>query len=85
MKSVNKNKILSEIFLKKRQLEQLKPYIGVSQMSNNFYNKILIEKAVLMSKIKKENTSNLFNLIKSVFKPKQKLISDYFKDRCPMI
>ena len=85
MKAVNKNKILSEIFLKKKQLEQLKPYIGVSQMSNNFYNKILIEKAVLTSKIKKNDSSKMFDFIKTVFKPKQKLISDYFKDRCPMI
>ena len=47
MKTTKKQKIIADIFRKKQQLEKLKPYIGVSKMSNDFYNKILIEKAVL--------------------------------------
>lgn len=85
MKTIKKEKILSEIFAKKTQLDKLEPYIKVSKMSNDFYNKILIEKAVLKAKLKKLEKPNVFKIFTDLFTPKTKLISDYFKDNCPMV
>lgn len=85
MKTADKNKILSEIFYKKRQLEQLKPQLGNSAVSNVIYNKILIEKAVLQKKLQNFCENKFTHFCKMLFKPKRKLISDYFKDNCPMI
>ena len=78
-------KIIAEIFYKKRQLEQLAPYTTVSEISNNFYNKILVEKAILKKKLDTVSESFMSKLVKRFFTPKKKLISDYFKDNCPMI
>lgn len=85
MNTIKKDKILSEIFAKRAQLEKLEPYIKVSKMSNDFYNKILIEKAVLQAKLKKVEKPNILKMFSELFTPKTKLISDYFKDNCPMI
>ena len=85
MKTIKKEKILYEIFAKRAQLEKLEPYIKVSKMSNDFYNKILIEKAVLQAKLKKVEKPNVLKMFSELFTPKTKLISDYFKDNCPMI
>ena len=85
MKTAKKHKIIAEIFQKKQQLEKLKPYIGVSKMSNDFYNKILIEKAVLKKHLGILNKSKWTKFFENLFKPRRKMICDYFKDKCPMI
>ena len=85
MKTDKKQKIITEIFQKKQQLEKLKPYIEDSKISNDFYNKILIEKAVLKKHLDILSQTKFSKFFANIFKPKQKMICDYFKDKCPMI
>ena len=85
MKASKKHKIIVDIFFKKQQLDKLKPYIGVSKMSNDFYNKILIEKAMLKKQLDSLNKKRFAGFFSRLFKPKNKMICDYFKDNCPMI
>lgn len=85
MKTSKKQKIIAEIFQKKQQLEKLKPQIATSKLSNDFYNKILIEKAVLKKQLDTVSKTKISKLFDKIFKPKSKLICDYFKDSCHMI
>ena len=85
MKTGRKNQILREISLKETQMERLEPYIKVSKMSNDFYNKLLIERAVLKKGLNLICETKISRFFKNLFKPRKKLICDYFKDNCPMI
>ena len=63
------------------QLLKLKNSIETCDKSNKIYNKLLIQRACIRRKLKSMQSRNFLSFIFTRFqkKPKQKLISDYFK------
>lgn len=74
-----KAKLLSKIFLCKQQLKSLSPKIETSKVTNDLYNKILIEKAICEKKLKEKKENYFLKNIKKLFNPQKRLICDYFQ------
>ena len=78
MDNTEQTKLISKIFLCKRQLQNLEPAIKISANSNQLYNKILIEKAVYQKKLEVTKQNRILSFFRHLFKCKKHLICDYF-------
>lgn len=74
-----KQKLISSIQEKESQLSKLREHIDKSDVCSDLYNKMLIEKAVLVKQLDDMQNHSLVNRIKHLFPRKEKLICDYFK------
>ena len=73
-----KKKLISAIKQKENQLSQLKVHMQKSEICSDLYDKILIEKAILVKQLKDLQEYSLVNKIKNIIPHKEKLICDYF-------
>ena len=82
MKKENTKKSLEEqIIICKKKLKELVPEIESDEEKSKEYNKIIVQKAILVDRYKKLcYKPSLITLIKNAIKPgkKDKLICDYF-------
>ena len=82
MKKENTRKSLEEqIILCKKKLKELSPDIETNEDKSKEYNKIIVQKAILVDRYKKLcYRPSLMTIIKNAIKPgkKDKLICDYF-------
>lgn len=82
-----KNRILAkfehEISELKKRLKELEPHIKHNASLAIAYNRILVEKAILLDKYKRIlNRPNFVQKVKNVltFAPRQRLICDFFQE-----
>jgi len=75
---VKREIIISSIKEKEIQLSKLKEHTDKSEVCADLYNKILIEKAVLVRQLEDLQNKSLVNRIKHLFPHREKLICDYF-------
>lgn len=76
---MKRENIISSIKDKEIQLSKLKEHIDKSEVCSDLYNKILIEKAILMKQLEDLKNKSLINRIKHLLPKQEKLICDYFK------
>lgn len=74
-----KQKLISSIQEKELQLSKLREHIDKSEVCSDLYNKMLIEKAVLIKQLDDLQNRSLVNRIKHLLPRQKKLICDYFK------
>lgn len=68
-----------KIFNCKKKLKELKPLIEKSDSASAMYNKIMIEKAILVDELKKKQQNVVQKIFKKLTLKKEKMIDDYFK------
>ena len=82
MRRENTRKSLEEqIIVCKKKLKELSPEIETDETKSKEYNKIIVQKAILVDRYKKLcYRPSLLTLVKNALKPKkkEKLICDYF-------
>ena len=76
---MNKNQIKKRIFQKELQIEKLHLHQSSSELSNQLYNSLILEKAVLKKELEELEKNPIFEKIQCLFKPKEKRICDYFR------
>ena len=76
---MKRENIISSIKDKEIQLSKLKEHIDKSEVCSDLYNKILIEKAILMKQLEDLKNKSIINRIKHLLPKQEKLICDYFK------
>lgn len=74
-----KQKLISSIQEKELQLSKLREHIDKSEVCSDLYNKMLIEKAILVKQFDDLQNKSLVNRIKHLLPRREKLICDYFK------
>lgn len=74
-----KQRLISSIKEKETQLSKLREHIDKSEVCSDLYNKMLIEKAILVKQLDELQNRSLVNRIKHLLPHKEKLICDYFK------
>ena len=73
-----KQQLKKQIQQKELQIKKLSIHQTASDVCNELYNKLILEKAILKKDLEKLNKNPLFENIKKNFR-KEKLICDYFK------
>jgi hypothetical protein len=78
---VNKKQILKkQIQNKELQIKKLHLHLSSTDICNQLYNTLIIEKAILKKQLEELEKNALIEGIKKVFNKKEKLICDYFKN-----
>ena len=75
---MKRENIISSIKEKEIQLSKLKEHMDKSEVCSDLYNKILIEKAILLKQLEDLKGKSLINRIKHLLPKQEKLICDYF-------
>lgn len=74
-----KRELVKSIREKEIQLAKLKEHVDKSTICSELYNKVVLEKAILVKKLQDLNNSSLLEGIKNLIPHKRTLICDYFK------
>lgn len=75
----NKNQIKKQIHLKELQIKKLHLHQSSSDVCNQLYNTLILEKAILKKELENLEKNLIVEKVKKVFSKKEKLICDYFK------
>ena len=78
---VNKNKLKKQIFEKELQIKKLHLHQSSSDICNQLYNSLILEKAVLKKELEELNKNPIIENIKKVFSKREKLICDYWANK----
>lgn len=83
MKSETKKTLEEQILNCKKILSELAPYIGQDEDKSKEYNKVIVQKAILVDRYKKlcykpSFKMKLKEIVHNPFRKKEKLICDYF-------
>ena len=76
---VNKNQLKKQIHLKELQIKKLHLHQSSSDVCNQLYNTLILEKAILRKELENLEKNPIIEKVKKVFTRKEKLICDYFK------
>ena len=76
---VKKHLLKKQILQKELQIKKLHLHQSSSDICNQLYNSLILEKAVLKKELEELDKNPLVEGIKKVFTKKEKLICDYFK------
>lgn len=74
-----KSDLKKSIKEKEIQLAKLKEHVDKSNVCNDLYNKVVLEKAILKKELDDSNKNNFIENVKKFMPHRKKLISDYFK------
>jgi len=74
-----KKELIKSIREKEIQLAKLKEHVDKSTICSELYNKVVLEKAILVKKLEDLNNNSLFEGIKNLIPHKRTLICDYFR------
>ncbi len=78
---MNKKQILKkQIQNKELQIKKLHLHLSSTDICNQLYNTLIIEKAILKKQLEELEKNALIEGIKKIFHKKEKLICDYFKN-----
>ena len=75
----NKNQLKKQIHLKELQIKKLHLHQSSSDVFNQLYNTLILEKAILKKELENLEKNPIVEKVKKVFSKKEKLICDYFK------
>ncbi len=73
-----KQLIKKRIQEKELQIKKLSLHQTSSDVCNQLYNTLILEKAVLKKELEQLNKNKVIEAIKHIIPPKEKLICDYF-------
>lgn len=76
---MKKHLLKKQILQKELQIKKLHLHQSSSDICNQLYNSLILEKAVLKKELEELDKNPLVESIKKVFTKKEKLICDYFK------
>ena len=76
---VKKHLLKKQILQKELQIKKLHLHLSTSDICNELYNKLILEKAILKKELEDLEKNPLLEKIKKTFSKKEKLICDYFK------
>lgn len=79
-KNLNKNHLKKQIHLKELQIKKLHLHQSSSDVCNQLYNTLILEKAILKKELENLEKNPLVEKVKKMFSRKEKLICDYFKN-----
>lgn len=74
-----KKELIKSIREKEIQLAKLKEHVDKSTICSELYNKVVLEKAILVKKLEDLNNNSLLEGIKNLIPHKRTLICDYFR------
>ena len=74
-----KQQIKKQIQQKELQIKKLSLHLNSSDVCNELYNTLILEKAILKKELENLNKNPIIENIKKTFR-KEKLICDYFKN-----
>ena len=76
---MNKNQLKKQIQLKELQIKKLHLHQTSSDICNQLYNTLILEKAIFKKELEELEKNPIAEKFKNVFSKKEKLICDYFK------
>lgn len=76
----NKQHLKKQIQQKELQIKKLHLHQNSSDVCNQLYNSLILEKAILKKELENLNKNPIIENIKKVFQKREKLICDYFKN-----
>ena len=76
----NKQHLKKQIQQKELQIKKLHLHQNSSEVCNQLYNTLILEKAILKKELENLSKIHIIESIKRVFSKKEKLICDYFKN-----
>lgn len=76
---MNKNQIKKQISQKELQIEKLHLHQSSSEICNQLYNSLILERAVLKKELEELEKSPIIEKFKRLFASKEKRICDYFR------
>ena len=77
---MNKKQILiKQIQQKELQIKKLNLHQTSSDVCNQLYNTLILEKAILNKQLEQLNKNVIYEAVKKVISKREKLICDYFK------
>ena len=75
----NKQQLKKQIQQKELQIKKLHLHQNSSDVCNQLYNTLILEKAILKKELEELNKNPIIEGIKKTFSKREKLICDYFK------
>ena len=75
----NKQILVKRIQQKELQIKKLHLHQSSSEVCNQLYNTLIIEKAILKKELQELNKNPIAEAVKRVLPKREKLICDYFK------
>ncbi len=75
---MNKNQIKKQIQQKEQQIKKLHLHQSSSEVCEQLYNTLILEKAVLKKELEELEKNPIAEKLKSLFASKEKRICDYF-------
>ena len=75
----NKQQLKKKIQQTELQLKRLSMNMNSSEVCEDLYNSLILQKAVLKKQLENQNKNKLVEKIKSILPRREKLICDYFK------
>lgn len=66
---------------KELQLAKLEAHVDKSSVCSDLYNKVVLEKAILVKELQDSENTSLLSKVKRLVPHKKTLICDYFKGR----
>lgn len=75
----NKQLIIKKIQQKELQIKKLHLHQSSSDVCNQLYNTLILEKAILRKELQELNNNPIYEAVKKLMPKRKKLICDYFK------
>ena len=76
---MNKNQLKKQLLQKELQIKKIQMHLSSSDVCEQLYNSLILEKAILKKEIENLEKNNTIEFLKRIFGPKQKMICDYWK------
>ncbi len=76
---MNKHQIKKQILQKELQIKKLHLHQSSTDLCNQLYNKLILEKAVLKKELENLEKNHIIDKLKCFFSPHKKLICDYWR------
>lgn len=76
---MNKHQLKKQILQKELQIKKIHLHCSSTDFCNEFYNSLIMEKAVLKKELEMLEQNPFIEKIKNLFSPRKKLICDYWK------
>jgi len=74
-----KHILIKQIQQKELQIKKLHVHQSSSDVCNQLYNTLILEKAILKKELEELNKNVIFEAVKKAIPKREKLICDYFK------
>lgn len=76
---MNKKQLEKQIHFKELQIKKLRLHQSSTEVCNQLYNTLIMEKAVLKKELDEIKKNPLLEKVRNLFPPKEKRICDYWQ------